>query len=75
MTKDEFFKKIKDVIQAKIELTADTNLLDLEEWDSLSKVLTTAFLDKEFGIKVTNKEVQDFDTIRDIMIKAGVQND
>jgi acyl carrier protein len=74
MNREEFLKKFKNIIQTETELSEDTNLLDLDEWDSLAMVMTAAFLDKEFGLKVPNSKIQNFDTVKDIMIKAGIMS-
>ena len=50
----------------------ETVLDDLDEWDSLSAMATIAFLDKEFGIKITSADIAEFETIEDIAKKAGI---
>ncbi len=72
MDKKDFLEKLQDVLQTETELTFDTVLDDLEEWDSLSKMAATAFLDKNFGIRMTLTEIKAFKTVGDIAQKAGV---
>ena len=72
MTKDDFLKEMVDVLQAEDEITLDTALADLDEWDSLSMMATMAFLDKAFGVKTTMKDYKDMKTIGDIATKAGL---
>lgn len=72
MTKEEFIEKMQDVLQTDAELTMDTVLADLEEWDSLSIMATMAFLDKSFGVKTSIKDYREMNTIGDIAAKAGV---
>ena len=54
------------------ELTFETVLNDLEEWDSLSMMATTAFLDKNFNLKLTFNDFKSFKTVEDIAKKAGI---
>ena len=72
MTREEFLEAMVDVLQTEEEITFDTLLEDLEEWDSLSIMATMAFLEKEFGVKTSMKDYQKMQTIEDIAKKAGV---
>ena len=72
MNKEEFIEKFTDVLQTEEELKEDTVLEDLDEWDSLSKIATIAFFDKELGIKVSFNEIGEFKTVGDVIQKAGI---
>ena len=72
MEKIEFLEKMQDVLQMEDELTMDTVLEDLDEWDSLAMMATTAFLDKNFNLKLTFNDFKNFKTIEKITKKAGV---
>ena len=72
MNREEFLEAMVDVLQTEEEITFDTLLEDLEEWDSLSIMATMAFLEKEFGVKTSMKDYQKMQTIEDIAKKAGV---
>lgn len=72
MTQDEFLTAMQDVLQTEEELTTDTVLNDLAEWDSLSVMATMAFLDKNFGVKTTMADYKEMSTIGDIARKAGL---
>lgn len=72
MTNEEFLSKMQDVLQTEDDLSLDTVLDDLEEWDSLSVMATMAFLDKDFGVKTTMKDYKSVKTIADIAQKAGL---
>ncbi len=72
MTKEEFLTEMQDVLQTEEELSFETVLDSLDEWDSLSVMATMAFLEKSFGVKTTMKDYKDMKTIGDIAKKAGV---
>ena len=59
-------------MQTDEELSMDTVLDDLDEWDSLSVMATMAFLEKSFGVKTTMKDYKEVETIGDIAKKAGL---
>ena len=72
MSKEEFLVKMQDVLQTDTELSMETVLGELDEWDSLSMMATMAFLDKDFGLKLKIAEIKTFTSIGDIAAKAGV---
>ena len=72
MTKDEFLVQMQDVLQTETELTPDTVLMDLEEWDSLSIMATMAFVDKTFGIKLKMADFKTIDKVKDLMDLVSV---
>ncbi len=72
MTKEEFLAEMQDVLQTEEDLSYETVLKDLDEWDSLSVMATMAFLEKSFGVKTTMKDYHEVTTIGDIAKKAGL---
>ena len=72
MTKEEFVVQMQDVLQTETNLTLETVLNDLDEWDSLSMMATMSFLDKNFGVKLKISDVKALKTIGDIAVKAGI---
>ena len=72
MTKEEFLEQMQDVLQTDAELTYETVLDELDEWDSLSVMATMAFLNKNFGVSLKFSDFKALVTIGDIAAKAGV---
>lgn len=72
MNRTEFLEKMQDVLQMEDELTFDAVLEDLDEWDSLAMMAVTAFLDKNFNLKLTFNDFKNFKTVEDIAKKAGI---
>lgn len=73
MSRDEFLGHLSEIMQTDRELSFDMALDSLEEWDSLSKITTLAFLDREFGISLLVSEIEQFKTIEDIAKKCGLR--
>lgn len=72
MNKEQFLEEMVEVLQTEDEITMDTVLEDLDEWDSLSIMSTMAFLDKNFGVKTNMTDYKTMTTIGDIARKAGL---
>lgn len=72
MDKTVFIEKFKDVLQTDNELSFEDYLEDIEEWDSLSKMATIAFIDKEFGQKITFEQINKLETVGDIAKIVGI---
>lgn len=71
MEQKEFLAKIVDLLQTGEEITMDTNLSTLEEWDSLSMMAVASFLTKQFDKKVTYVDIKGVKTVADIFAKAN----
>ena len=72
MNKEEFLTQMQDVLQTEEELSFDTVLDDLVEWDSLSVMATMAFLETSFNVKTNMNDYKSMKTISDIARKAGL---
>ena len=66
MTKDTFIEKMADILDAEEEISFDTELSGLEEWDSLSIVSYIAMANASCGMKVDVKKVREAVTIGDL---------
>lgn len=71
MTKSEFLAALQDMLQTDAELSADTPLAGLEEWDSLAFMVVIAFFDKNFGKKLTFEDLSACRTPAALMALAG----
>jgi acyl carrier protein len=64
----EFIEKFADAIEVEnvSSLTPETLFHDLDEWSSLSVILTIAFLDEEYDKQVSNTDINTAQTIQDL---------
>ena len=72
MNREEFLEAISDILQVEEEISFETILDELDEWDSLAAISIIAFLNKTFGVKITAADVVAFQTVEDIAQKAGI---
>lgn len=73
MNKQEFLENFKNILQTEEEITPQTNLIDIDEWDSLAMISTVAFFDKEFNKTLSVTKLQDFDTVEDLLKFAEIE--
>ena len=66
MTKEIFLERMADILDVEDEITLDTNLSELEEWDSLSIVSYVAMANADCGKKVDIKKVREAVTIQNL---------
>jgi acyl carrier protein len=65
---DEIFERIQEVMADTFDLddltvTRETSAADVEEWDSLSHIRLVVALEREFGIKFSNSEIEDLENV------------
>lgn len=63
---EQFIEKMVDILDSEEEITMDTVLDDLEEWDSLSLVSFIAMANAAYGKKVVPADVKVAETIKDL---------
>ena len=67
MTKQEFLTKIKeDILDTQDKITMDTELAELEDWDSLAIVDFIAMANAACGKKIKRTDVTGAKTVADL---------
>lgn len=66
METNVFLDKIQDLLDCEQEITMDSVLADIEEWDSLSFVSFLAMANAQYGKKINPKELKKAKTIADL---------
>lgn len=72
MKVEEFLKTLADIMDTETELTLDTNLSDVEEWDSLSLVSFLSFCNARLKRPILPEEIKNAQTVKDLyaMVEA-----
>ena len=71
MKKEEFLTALEDVLQREDPCGEGDDLNEYEEWDSLSKMAVMAYFDRNFGIRITLNQLDEFKTVADLIALAG----
>lgn len=66
MSLEEKLELLEEIMDYEDSLGVDMVLSDLEEWDSLSTLALAAKVKALYGENLTNDEIQNFKTVKDI---------
>lgn len=72
MTKEDFLKKFSDILQTDDPISFETELEELEDWDSLTKMSTVSWF-LENNIQITVNDVSTFKTVAEIAEHFGIK--
>jgi len=76
MKTEDFIDELKDALEIEDEgqqITIETNLKDLEEYDSLSVLSIIAMIDKNFGKQISSSDFSKVTTVDSLMELIGKQ--
>lgn len=68
MTDQEFIQNIKEILDCGRDLTADTVLETVDEWDSLAMLSVMAFFKQTFNVSPGFQEMKGAKTIADLIL-------
>lgn len=74
MKKEEFIKEIKDALEIEDEdkeITLETDIRYVEEYDSLSVLAIIAMIDKNFGKQIPSSDFAKVTTVKSLMNLIG----
>lgn len=66
LTMEQFIEKMIDLLDTEEEITIDTVLDELDEWDSLSFVSFLAMANAAYGKKIEPSDVKIAETVGDL---------
>ena len=66
MNKEEFIKQLTDIMDTETELTLETDLSEVEEWDSLSLVSFLSFCNARLRRPILPDEIKSAKTVNDL---------
>jgi acyl carrier protein len=74
MKKEEFIKELKDALEIEDEnkeITLETDIRYVEEYDSLSVLAIIAMIDKNFNKQISSLEFTKITTVKSLMDLIG----
>ena len=73
MTKQEFIEKLKIAINTQNEITPETELNQIDEWDSLGMACTISMFSEEFNKNVDYSQIESVKTVAELLELAGIK--
>jgi acyl carrier protein len=70
----DFLDELTELIEADNALTIETNLQELEEFDSLAVMSIIAYVDDKFDQRLSSADLKAIATVRDLLEKIGEAN-
>ena len=68
MTMEEKMELLAETLDVDTEdISTETVLSDMPEWDSMTKLSLIVMFDDEFGKKITSTDIKKFVTVQDIL--------
>lgn len=68
MKREEIIAELEEILDVEENsLNEDTNLVDMDEWDSIARLSVIIFLDEKFQKKITGEELKEIKTVSDIL--------
>ncbi len=65
---EHFIEKMSDLLDTEIKISLETNLSDIEEWDSLSFVAFLAMGNASYNKRISPDDVKSAKTIGDLYL-------
>jgi acyl carrier protein len=71
MEKSVFLSRLQEELEFESELEVNTNIKDLEEWDSMAAMVLIGFVSDEFGMTLNADDIEAITTIESLIEKIG----
>jgi acyl carrier protein len=68
-----FISKLKDYLETQEEITPETNLNDLEDYDSLSALTIIALVDEEFNMTLNGNQIKSITSVKSLQELIGME--
>ena len=72
MKKTEFLTRLKEELEFESNLEINTNIKELDDWDSMAAMVLIGFVSDEFGITLNAYDIAAITTIESLIQKIGL---
>ena len=71
MKKEEFLKELKEELELETVVTLDTNIKDMDEWDSMGAMILVGYVSDTFDVRLNDDDISSLSTFRSLMDRIG----
>lgn len=72
MKKADFMLGLQEELELELQLTGDTDLKSLEEWDSMAAMLLIGYVSNEFGVTLNADDIKNITTVDSLIVMIGI---
>jgi acyl carrier protein len=71
MKKEEFLKELIEELELETVVTLDTNIKDMDEWDSMAAMILVGYVSDTFDVTLNDDDIRSLTTFRSLMDRIG----
>ncbi|WP_294958171.1 acyl carrier protein [uncultured Flavobacterium sp.] len=71
MNKKDFFLRLQEDLELEIEVNGETNIKDLDEWDSMAAMVLIGLVNEEFSITLNSDDIENITTVNSLIERIG----
>lgn len=71
MTKEDFYKELIEELEIEETVDKDTNIKDLDEWDSMTAMVLIGFVSDNFDVILNADDIAALSTLESIADRIG----
>lgn len=71
MNISDFTSQLQEELELEIDLTPETDLSQLEEWDSMAAMILIGFVSDNFGVLLNGDDIAKITTVNSLVERIG----
>ena len=71
MKKEDFYLRLQEDLELDAPIDADTNIANMEEWDSMAAMVLIALVNEEFSVALNSDDIEKITTANSIVEIIG----
>lgn len=74
MNRQDFISQLAEDMEVEVDVTLETSIKDLDEWDSLGAMILIGFVSDNFNVTINADDIEELTTFQSLVDKIGVEN-
>lgn len=71
MKKEEFIKELTEELELETVVTIDTNIKDMDEWDSMGQMILIGYVSDTFDVTLNADDISSLTTFSSLIDRIG----
>lgn len=71
MDKNDFFLRLQEDLELDKEVNGETNIKDLDEWDSMAAMVLIGLVNEEFSITLNSDDIENITSVNSLIERIG----